>query len=357
MQTTLGASTVPGLTVRQIIGVGTGNIYNLARMDELLTGIRAMRAETTRIARTINYLAGGSSEGRYAPNVNFPLLQMESANPFELGMFGDYTLSALNTIPLELAVDSPALVFTSAGETPWLGQPGTIHDGVDAAQSGVTSNSQESWFQTTMIGSGSLSFWWKVSSETGFDYLEFYIDGVLQPGRISGNVDWVQKTYPLAGGSHTLRWRYVKDGTLAVGSDAGWVDQVVWTPGGGFDYPTWRAANFTAGEVANPLISGPDADPNNDGMTNILKFAFGLLPKSGSSLQLPAWQRVGGNYVASFAEPTGIIGVTYGARWSPTMAPGSWISVPDTGSGGVHTFSIPTTGNPKMFVRFTVTRP
>ena len=89
---------------------------------------------------------------------------------------------------------------------------------------------------TTIIGEGTLSFYWKVSSEAGYDFLEFYIDGVLQD-RISGMENWHQMIYTITEpGSHTLEWRYVKDWSESVGADSGWVDQVEWQWGdsGGF---------------------------------------------------------------------------------------------------------------------------
>jgi len=195
-----------------------------------------------------------------------------------------------------------------------------------------------------------------VSSETGFDYLEFHINGVLQSGRISGNEDWQQKSYTLPGGTHTLRWRYTKDASITTGTDAGWVDQVVWTPSASA-YAAWQALHFTPAEIANPLISGPDADPDKDGQKNLIEFAFGLNPKSGSSLSPPAPQMVGGNYVISFTEPAGMNGITYGAEWSTTLAPGNWTPVPDTGVGGVHTFRVPVVGKPSLFMRHIVTTP
>ena len=82
--------------------------------------------------------------------------------------------------------------------------------------------------QTTVNGTGTVSFYWKVSSERSFDFLEFYIDGSLQE-KISGSEDWEQKWYTISTtGSHTLEWRYVKDGSGNVGSDCGWVDKVEW---------------------------------------------------------------------------------------------------------------------------------
>ncbi|UCF17028.1 MAG: hypothetical protein JSW59_06115, partial [Phycisphaerales bacterium] len=89
-----------------------------------------------------------------------------------------------------------------------------------------------SWMQTTVNGAGTVSFYWKVSSEEDYDFLEFYIDGSLQD-RISGSVDdWEQETYTIStSNSHTLKWRYVKDKGTDSGSDCGWVDKVEWVPG------------------------------------------------------------------------------------------------------------------------------
>lgn len=42
------------------------------------------------------------------------------------------------------------------------------------------------------------------------------------------------------------------------------------------DYESWRRASFTPAEVADDAISGPEADPNNDGVTNLVVFAQGL---------------------------------------------------------------------------------
>ncbi|HNY76843.1 MAG: hypothetical protein RBS72_00855 [Sedimentisphaerales bacterium] len=59
------------------------------------------------------------------------------------------------------------------------------------------------------------------------------LDGVLQD-RISGEVGWQQRSYPLGGdGTHALVWVYSKDGSSESGSDRGWVDYLQWTPGGG----------------------------------------------------------------------------------------------------------------------------
>ena len=133
------------------------------------------------------------------------------------------------------ALDAPELswqrsVIGGSGGGPWFGQYGVSHDGEDSAQSGHLPDLAETWVLTHVTGPGSLSFWWKVSSEVGHDFLEFHLDHVLQSGRISGGVDWEQVSVNVPAGNHELGWRYVKDGGGEGGLDRGWVDQVRFVP-------------------------------------------------------------------------------------------------------------------------------
>ena len=133
------------------------------------------------------------------------------------------------SIPLGDALDAPSLTWTTGGNAIWLGQTNVSFDGVDAAQSGAVTNSQESWLETTVTGPGVLTFWWKVSSEGSYDFLEFYVNSVLNSSPISGEQNWQKRTVALGVGPQTLRWRYVKDFSVNAGQDRGWVDSVTFT--------------------------------------------------------------------------------------------------------------------------------
>jgi len=150
-----------------------------------------------------------------------------SSGALYAGTYSGKVFMGTPIIGLGDALDATNLVWTSGGAVPWRGETNTSYDGVDAAQSGAIANSQESWVSTTVIGPGTLSFWWKVSSELNYDFLEFYLDGSLQPGRISGEVDWQQRVAAIGAGSHVLKWRYSKDSIGSAGQDAAWLDQVV----------------------------------------------------------------------------------------------------------------------------------
>jgi hypothetical protein len=70
-----------------------------------------------------------------------------------------------------------------------------------------------------------VSFWFKISSESGKDRFEFLIDGNKQ-GEWSGEVSWVNCIYFVPKGKHVLEWKYAKEERDAKGSDAVWIDDV-----------------------------------------------------------------------------------------------------------------------------------
>jgi hypothetical protein len=52
-------------------------------------------------------------------------------------------------------------------------------------------------------------------------------------------------------------------------------------------YDAWRAARFTAEELLDPAISGDTADPDGDGLANLMEYALGLEPKTANVLPGP----------------------------------------------------------------------
>lgn len=134
------------------------------------------------------------------------------------------------TTTLGEALNIPGITVTTSGSANWFPESSTTHDDSSAAQSGDINDNQTSSMQFTVHGPGTLSFWWKVSSELSWDKLKFYIDGAeptSTSGGISGNVDWTQVSgITIPTGTHTLSWTYSKDGSVSSGSDTGWVDQI-----------------------------------------------------------------------------------------------------------------------------------
>jgi hypothetical protein len=128
------------------------------------------------------------------------------------------------------ALDSGLTFVKDANEGGWTTDNGAWCQRDGDCAKGTAPTDGAHWIQATVTGSGTIKFWWKVSSQSGYDYLEFYIDGVRQSNPISGEVAWEDRSYPVSGGdSHSLKWRYVKDGSINEGDDCGWVDWVQWT--------------------------------------------------------------------------------------------------------------------------------
>ena len=159
------------------------------------------------------------------------------------------------------ALDAPELAFATGGDAGWSAQSETAHGGGSALKSGAIGDGQESWVEASVDGAGEVSFWWKASSEHYrqyvIDYALFSVDG-QERLRIGGEQDWTNATVRVeGGGTHVLRWTYVKDDEMSGGSDCAWLDAVVWTPGGAGDVVvsidgtnvtvsgTWLAENTT----------------------------------------------------------------------------------------------------------------
>jgi hypothetical protein len=133
-------------------------------------------------------------------------------------------------LSLNQALDNHYLAFTTGGDRSWAGQTAISFFGGSSAQSGALGGNQSAWLQTTVVGPGTLSFNWKVSSEANFDFLEVFVGDALQPGSISGEVDWQQQNISIPAGSHAIKWIYSKDAYVGLGSDCGWVDKISFTP-------------------------------------------------------------------------------------------------------------------------------
>jgi len=147
---------------------------------------------------------------------------------------GAYTAAKTETTTVGIILEDfetgnfSAYPWTLGGTMPWTVSNLGAHAGTYTAKSGVISHSQSSTMETTRLlsSSGTLSFWYSVSSESGYDYLKFYVDGTLQ-NQWSGTVGWTQATYTLAAGTRVLKWEYMKDGSVSTGSDCAWVDDVI----------------------------------------------------------------------------------------------------------------------------------
>ena len=79
---------------------------------------------------------------------------------------------------------------------------------------------------TAPTGGSTVSFSYRTSTESGYDYLNVLVDGVAQGSGWSGTTSWTSTSVPISAGTHTVMFRYSKDSSVSSGSDAVWIDDV-----------------------------------------------------------------------------------------------------------------------------------
>ena len=118
------------------------------------------------------------------------------------------------------------------GSAGWIADSSTFSGGPWSLKSGTISHSQATSLkiEVRLLQADTISFRYRVSSEKGYDFLGFFIDGVLVK-RWSGYLDWEQVSFPIDSGQQVLEWRYYKDSNTTRGEDAAWIDDVVFPAG------------------------------------------------------------------------------------------------------------------------------
>jgi len=139
--------------------------------------------------------------------------------------------------------------YTTGGDASWYVTSGTVHNGSYAAQAGNISDNNVTWMGRTVSG-GELSFWYQVSSESTYDWFNFYIDGSREIHASGTTGGWTYYSTTLVPGSYELLWEYTKDGSISNGSDTAWIDDLSLED----DQTTWQdiVAQTVPGATSTP---------------------------------------------------------------------------------------------------------
>ncbi|HOW26505.1 MAG TPA: M14 family zinc carboxypeptidase [Bacteroidales bacterium] len=127
--------------------------------------------------------------------------------------------------------DMTAFGWVTGGNVPWSVVPYQAYEGTYCVRSGAIANNGVSSLSITMdiLADGKISFYRKVSSEPGYDFLEFYVDNLLL-GNWSGEAAWEEVSFDVNQGNHVFKWLYTKDQWTVSGSDCAWVDLIRFPP-------------------------------------------------------------------------------------------------------------------------------
>ena len=117
------------------------------------------------------------------------------------------------------------------GTAPWFTTTDNAYDALYCSKSGVIGGNQSSTMSITLnvLQNDSIVFMKAVSSEQNYDYLKFYVDGILRQ-QWSGVDNWSRQAYYVTTGVHTFKWEYKKDPVYDDNMDCAWVDNVTFPP-------------------------------------------------------------------------------------------------------------------------------
>jgi len=138
------------------------------------------------------------------------------------------SVSSTRAITLGEALDATNLTWTTSGDADWFGETTNSYDGISAAQSGAMQDGESSVLQTTMVGPGTLTFYWETLGQPDEFDLEFDNNGVYMDD-IGAQIGWTQDTFQLSAGTNMLVWT-ATTGSGSSPSDAGFLGDVMFTP-------------------------------------------------------------------------------------------------------------------------------
>ncbi len=211
--------------------------------------------------------------GAYTVNTHYLLPLGQVDEDFESGDFSQFN-------------------WQQSGDVPWIITSTTPQEGIYCAQSGNVDDYESSILSVTMetLIADTISFWRKVSSESGYDILSFLIDGSSMD-EWSGNLAWTKVAYPVSAGQHTFTWDYTKDISVSSGSDCGWIDYILFPP----VVSTFTGLDLTSAALIESLRCSPNP------AAGMVRIEYSLTGTSDLSLRLTD---ITGRTIKTLVEPS-----------------------------------------------------
>lgn len=157
----------------------------------------------------INFNLTVTGDLEYMQQIIVPLLVGNLEDGFESGDFSTFD-------------------WTTSGNASWFIEDGYAYEGYTNARSGLITHNQKSLLTLPWVTAypDTISFYYKVSSESNYDHLTFKING-NQLGKWSGLIPWTKASIPVAAGVTNFEWKYAKDYSEDANEDCARIDLVV----------------------------------------------------------------------------------------------------------------------------------
>ncbi len=143
--------------------------------------------------------------------------------------------------------------WINVSEKPWTLTHSSPYEGVVSAKSGAIIDNQSTVLaiKANYSAADSVRFYYKVSSETGYDNLFVRVNGV-EILRKSGDIPWTRTAVGLKEGMNMIEWIYKKDGSVSAGADCAWIDLIDFA---GMSPVKYIARDIMAARIVSPVQS------------------------------------------------------------------------------------------------------
>ena len=204
----------------------TADLFQTTSFDVGLTGsVHIDRIEPG----SVSEVAFECSYGEAIPNSSYVMYELSVNSASDYSAVYSYDEVVGLTDGFETG-DFFANEWVHSGDVNWVIDTAEFYEGSYSANSGSVGHSQRSIMTVSFdfVVDGKISFFRKVSSESGYDKLSFYIDGAFKKNW-SGISDWLKFEFEVTSGLHEFKWEFVRDASIDNGSNCAWVDNILAT--------------------------------------------------------------------------------------------------------------------------------
>ena len=204
-----------------VIEAATGNIIEGAEIQVLNSSLNNVFTDAEGYYTLPGIMSGTyqikATYNGFTPSIKEVTIA-DGDNEVNFQLFPSTSLSFEDGIPAE---------FTFSGNVDWTLVTNESYDGVNSMKSGDIDHEQNTIMEyTETTDAGVFSYFMKLDTESGYDFINFYIDGSIEEEELSGSSDWSEYSYDINAGSHTFKWKYEKNGSVSNGEDCAWVDYI-----------------------------------------------------------------------------------------------------------------------------------
>jgi hypothetical protein len=220
-------------------------------------------------------------------------------------------------------------------------------------RSPAVGNGQFSGLKVNVEGPARVTCEWRI--DAGPDDVLFFIVNGYAVSRLDGSPDWAERSFEVPEGTHEVEWRYSKDSTFSLGSDAGFLRNISVEPFLTFDL--WLGGFLNNEQLLDPTFTDPSGNPDGDAWTTFEEYIFGGNPVVADSGPLPnepklVFDAVEG-FVYRFDLPMGVQDVLVGMQDSTNLETWTDRAVVGVPVDGVIRYQVPISGaEPRLYVRF-----